>query len=59
MSPPTATSTPTSSVFRFWTELFTNGDNGRAGAIVVMLMIAIVPVMIYQVHHFREQEAQG
>jgi len=44
---------------RFWTELFTNGDNGRAGAIVVMLMIAIVPVMIYQVHHFREQEAQG
>jgi alpha-glucoside transport system permease protein len=44
---------------RFWTELFTNGDNGRAGAIVVMLMIAIVPVMIYQVRHFRQQEAQG
>jgi alpha-glucoside transport system permease protein len=44
---------------RFWTELFTNGNNGYAAAIVVMLMIAIIPVMIYQVHHFREQEAQG
>lgn len=45
--------------FRFYTELFTNGNNGYAAAIVVMLMIAIVPVMIYQVRHFRRQEAQG
>ena len=43
---------------RFFTELFTNGNNGYAAAIVVMLMIAIVPVMIYQVRHFRMQEAQ-
>ena len=43
---------------RFFTELFTNGNNGFAAAIVVMLMIAIVPVMIYQVRHFRMQEAQ-
>jgi alpha-glucoside transport system permease protein len=43
---------------RFYTELFTNGNNGFAAAIVVMLMIAIVPVMIYQVRHFRLQEAQ-
>ena len=43
---------------RFYTELFTNGNNGFAAAIVVMLMIAIVPVMIYQVRHFRRQEAQ-
>jgi alpha-glucoside transport system permease protein len=43
---------------RFWTELFTNGNNGYAAAIVVMLMIAIVPVMIYQVRNFRKQEAQ-
>jgi len=43
---------------RFWTELFTNGNNGYAGAIVVMLMIAIVPVMVYQVRNFRQQEAQ-
>ena len=44
---------------RFFTELFTNGNNGYAAAIVVMLMIAIVPVMIYQVRQFREQEAQS
>ena len=43
---------------RFWTELFTNGNNGYAAAIVVMLMIAIIPVMIYQVRQFRMQEAQ-
>ena len=43
---------------RFFTELFTNGNNGYAAAIVVMLMIAIVPVMIYQVRHFRMQEGQ-
>jgi alpha-glucoside transport system permease protein len=43
---------------RFYTELFTNGNNGFAAAIVVMLMIAILPVMIYQVRHFRRQEAQ-
>jgi alpha-glucoside transport system permease protein len=43
---------------RFFTELFTNGNNGYAAAIVVMLMIAIVPVMIYQVRHFRRQEAE-
>jgi len=43
---------------RFFTELFTNGNNGYAASIVVMLMIAIVPVMVYQVRHFRRQEAQ-
>jgi len=43
---------------RFFTELFTNGNNGYAAAIVVMLMIAIVPVMLYQVRNFRRQEAQ-
>lgn len=43
---------------RFYSELFTNGNNGNAAAIVVMLMIAIVPVMVYQVRHFRQQEAQ-
>jgi alpha-glucoside transport system permease protein len=42
---------------RFFNELFRNGDNGRAAAIVVMLMIAVVPVVIYQVRHFRAEEA--
>ena len=38
-------------------ELFTNGNNGYAAAIVVMLMIAIIPILIYQVRHFRAEEA--
>ena len=41
----------------FFNELFRNGDNGRAAAIVVMLMIAVIPVLIYQVRHFRAEEA--
>jgi alpha-glucoside transport system permease protein len=41
---------------QFFTELFTNGNNGYAAAIVVMLMIAVVPVLIYQVRQFRLQE---
>lgn len=42
---------------RFYAELFTNGNNGYAAAIVVLLMIAIVPVLIYQVRHFKAAEA--
>ncbi len=42
---------------RFINELITNGNAGRAAAIVVMLMIAVVPIMIYQVRHFRAEEA--
>ena len=42
---------------RFFNELITNGDAGKAAAIVVMLMIAVIPVMIYQVRNFRAEEA--
>jgi len=42
---------------QFFNELFTNANNGYAGAIVIMLMIAIIPVMAYQVRHFKKQEA--
>ena len=42
---------------RFFNELFRNGNNGRASAIVVMLMIAVLPVIVYQVRHFRAEEA--
>jgi alpha-glucoside transport system permease protein len=42
---------------QFFNELFTNFNNGYAAAIVVMLMIAIVPIMYYQVRHFRAEEA--
>jgi alpha-glucoside transport system permease protein len=43
---------------RFYAELFTNGQNGRAAAIVVMLVFVMIPVMAYQVRQFRAQEAQ-
>ena len=41
----------------FFNQLFTNFNNGAAAAIVVMLMIATVPIMWYQVRHFRNEEA--
>jgi alpha-glucoside transport system permease protein len=41
----------------FFRELFFNGNYGRAAAIVVLLMIAIIPIMVYQVRHFRAEEA--
>jgi alpha-glucoside transport system permease protein len=41
---------------RFITELITSGDSGRAAAIVVMLMIAIIPIMVFQVRHYRAEE---
>jgi alpha-glucoside transport system permease protein len=43
---------------RFYSELFTNGQNGRAAAIVVMLVLVMIPIMVYQVRQFRLQEAQ-
>jgi len=43
---------------RFYTEAFTNGNAGNAAAIVVMLMIAVIPFMVYQVRQFRKQEAE-
>ena len=42
---------------RFFNELFRNGNNGYAAAIVVMLMIAVTPVMVYQMRSFRREEA--
>ncbi len=41
----------------FFNQMFTNFNNGYASAIVVMLMIAVIPVMIFQVRQFRIQEA--
>jgi alpha-glucoside transport system permease protein len=42
---------------RFITELINFGEEGRASAIVVMLMVAVIPVMVYQVRRFRQTEA--
>jgi alpha-glucoside transport system permease protein len=43
----------------FYNQLNTNFNSGAASAIVVMLMIAVVPIMIYQVRHFRREEANA
>jgi alpha-glucoside transport system permease protein len=42
----------------FFNELFANDQAGRASAIVVVLLIAITPVLIYQVRHFRREDAR-
>lgn len=41
----------------FFNELFANSQAGRASAIVVILLIAVIPVLVYQVRHFRAEEA--
>ncbi len=41
----------------FFNQLFTNFNNGYAAAIVVILMVAVVPVMVFQVRQFKIQEA--
>lgn len=42
---------------RMYKELFNARDFGRAGAIAVVLLGAIVPVMLFNLRRFREQEA--
>lgn len=41
----------------FYLQFFNNNNKGAAAAIVVMLVIAIIPVMAYQVRNFRAEEA--
>jgi len=43
----------------FWNQLSTNFNNGAAAAIVVILMIAVIPIMWYQVRHFKAEEANA
>ncbi len=38
-------------------EMFLQGDNGTASAIAVILPIAVIPVMMFNIRRFREQEA--
>ncbi len=40
----------------FYNALFRQGDPGLASAVVVILIIAVVPVLVYQVRQFRIQE---
>jgi len=41
----------------FYLERFTYGNAGRASAIAIILLIAVVPVMIYNLRQFRESRA--
>jgi alpha-glucoside transport system permease protein len=41
----------------FFKELFEFNNQGRAAAIVVILLLAVTPVMWYQVRRFREEES--
>lgn len=41
----------------FFLTLFQFNNQGRASAIVVVLLVAVIPVMVYQVRRFRAEEA--
>jgi alpha-glucoside transport system permease protein len=41
----------------FFNQLNRFFNNGAAAAVVVLLMLAVIPIMIYQVRHFRAEEA--
>ncbi len=41
----------------FYKQLFEFGNNGAAAAVVVVLMIAVIPLMVYQVRRLRSEEA--
>lgn len=41
----------------FFNELFANQQAGQAAAIVVVLLVAVLPILYYQVRHFRQEEA--
>ena len=43
----------------FFNQLYTNFNQGAASAIVVLFMIAVIPIMWYQVRHFKAQEAEA
>lgn len=42
---------------QFYRQSFTNGNSGLGSAIAIVLLIAVIPVMIYNLKQFREQEA--
>jgi alpha-glucoside transport system permease protein len=42
---------------QMYQELYTNRQNGRASAIAVVLLLAIIPMMLVNIRRFQEQEA--
>jgi len=43
--------------YQFYITRFTYGDAGRASAIAIVLLVAVIPVMIYNLRQFRESKA--
>ncbi len=43
---------------QMYKELYTNRQNGRASAIAVILLVAIIPMMLVNIRRFQEQEAR-
>jgi alpha-glucoside transport system permease protein len=41
---------------RFYNERFSNGDEGMASAIAIVLLIAVIPVMIYNLREFSKRD---
>ena len=41
----------------FYNQLFSFNNPGKAAAVVVILLIAVIPVVIYQIRSYRQQEA--
>ncbi len=42
---------------QFYRQAFTNQNKGYAAAIAIVLLIAVIPVMVYNLKQFREEEA--
>ena len=42
---------------QFYTEKFVNGNNGTSSAVAIILLLAIIPVMLFNIRRFRAQEA--
>jgi len=41
----------------FYRQYFTYNDNGAGSAIAVVLFIAVIPVMVYNLRQFAQREA--
>jgi alpha-glucoside transport system permease protein len=42
---------------RMWREMFISLHFGRAGALAVLLLIAIIPIMVFNIRRFRQEES--
>jgi alpha-glucoside transport system permease protein len=43
-------------VVEFYAQLFSFQNPGKAAAVVIVLMIAVVPLIVYQIRSYKSQE---